>query len=133
MITQRIEDRKKEKETIQTQLSMEMNKEMIFTASQIRGFLQSLKKGNINDINHRRGIINIFLRAIYLFDDKLTLILNGGNKAITIDHILLDEIEAHNQEYLSSSMVADAPPHGNPCKHCVCKGFYFLYRNQNPR
>ena len=28
---------------------------------------------------------NIFLREIYLFDDRLTLILNGGDRQITID------------------------------------------------
>ena len=65
------------------------------------------------DINNRRGIINIFLRAIYLFDDRLTLILNGGDKVIVIDDILLDDIEASNEEYLSSSLVADAPPSKN--------------------
>ena len=86
-----------------------MNKQIVFTAPQIRAFLYSLKKGNVNDINNRRGIINIFLRAIYLFDDRLTLILNGGDKPIVIDDILLDDIEASNEEYLSSSLVADAP------------------------
>jgi len=64
----------------------------------------------VNDINNRRGIINIFLRAIYLFDDRLTLILNGGDKPIVIDDILLDEIKASNKEYLGSSLVADASP-----------------------
>ena len=64
----------------------------------------------MNDVNNRRGIINIFLRAIYLFDDRLTLILNGGDKPIVIDDILLDDIEASNEEYLSSSLVANAPP-----------------------
>ena len=95
---------------MQTQLAIEMNKQIVFTAPQIRAFLYSLKKGNVNDTNNRRGIINIFLRAIYLFDDRLTLILNGGDKPIVIDDILLDDIEASNEEYLSSSLVADAPP-----------------------
>ena len=110
MITERIEKRKHEKEDLQTQVAIEMNKQIVFTAPQIRTFLCSLKKGNVNDINNRRGIINIFLRAIYLFDDRLTLILNGGDKPIVIDDILLDDIEASNEEYLSSSLVADAPP-----------------------
>lgn len=110
MITERIEKRKAEKTEIQTQMAIEMGKEITFTAPQIRAFLNSLKKGNVNDENNRRGIINIFLRAIYLYDDKFTLVLNGGEKAITIDDILMDEIEASNEEYLSSSLVADAPP-----------------------
>ena len=110
MITERIEKRRQEKEDLQAQLAIEMNKQIVFTAPQIRAFLNSLKKGNVNDTNNRRGIINIFLRAIYLFDDRLTLILNGGDKPIVIDDILLDDIEASNEEYLSSSLVADAPP-----------------------
>ncbi len=48
--------------------------------------------------------------AVYLWDDKLTLILNGRDKPITIDDVLLDEIEADNKAFVSSSMVAEAPP-----------------------
>ena len=133
MITERIEKRKHEKEDLQTQLAIEMNKQIVFTAPQIRAFLYSLKKGNVNDTNNRRGIINIFLRAIYLFDDRLTLILNGGDKPIVIDDILLDDIEASNEEYLSSSLVADAPPKKSRTHVCGCVVFYrdtsrFVYR-----
>ena len=70
---------------------------------------------NINDENNRRGLINIFVRALYLWDDRMTLILNGGDRAITIDDILLDEIEEHFEDAISSHaacspLVADAPP-----------------------
>lgn len=37
-----------------------------------------------------------------------TSILNGGDRPITIDDILLDEIEADNAEYECSLMVASA-------------------------
>lgn len=110
MITERIEKRKQEKEELQTQLAIETGKEVVFTASQIEAFLYSLQKGNFQDENNRRGIINIFLQAVYLWDDKMTLILNGGDKPITIDNILLDEIEEDNAEFVSSSVAADAPP-----------------------
>ena len=115
MITERIEKRKKEKEELQGQLAIEMGKQITFTAPQIKSFLYSLKRGNINDENNRRGLINIFVRALYLWDDRMTLILNGGDRAITIDDILLDEIEEHFEEAISSRaacspLVADAPP-----------------------
>nr|WP_307757125.1 recombinase family protein [uncultured Christensenella sp.] len=109
-ITERIEKREKEKAELQAQIAVEMNRQIVLTAPQIRAFLHSLKKGDVNDINNRRGIINVFLRAIYLYDDRLTLILNGGDKPITIEDIPLDEIEASNEEYLCSSLVAGAPP-----------------------
>lgn len=110
MITGRIEKRKKEKEELEAQIAIEQNKQVVFTAPQIHAFLYALKKGNVNDTNNRRGIINIFLRAVYLWDDKLTIILNGGDKPVSIDDILLDEIEADNAEFECSRMVADAPP-----------------------
>ena len=61
------------------------------------------------------GIINIFLRAVYLYDDRFTLVLNGSDTPITIDDILLDEIEEGLEGDLTncercSSLVADAPP-----------------------
>ncbi|MFR3227102.1 MAG: hypothetical protein ACLTNY_09130, partial [Blautia massiliensis (ex Durand et al. 2017)] len=78
-------------------------------------YLYSLRQGDKNDENIKRGIINIFLRAIYLYDDRFTLILNGSDTPITIDDILLDEIEEGLKGDLTncegcSSLVADAPP-----------------------
>lgn len=115
MITQRIEKRQKEKDELQAQLAVEMGKEITFTTPQIKAFLDSLKRGNINDESTRLGLVNIFVRAIYLYDDRMTLILNGGDRPITIGDILLDEIAGHFEEAISghspcSSLVADAPP-----------------------
>ena len=78
---------------MQGQLAIEMGKQVTFTAPQIKVFLYSLKRGNITDENNRRGMVNIFLRAIYLYDNRMTLIFNGGDRPITIDDILLDEIK----------------------------------------
>ena len=115
MITERIEKRQKEKEELQAQLAIEMNKQVRLSAPDIRAYLYALKHCDKNDENTKRGIINIFLRAVYLFDETFTLILNGSDKPIVIDDILLDEIEEgldddlanHN---LCSPLVADAPP-----------------------
>ena len=115
MITERSEKRKREKDELQGQLAIEIGKQVTFTAPQIKAFLYSLKRGDVNDENNRRGIVNIFLRAIYLYDDRMTLILNGGDRPITIDDILLDEIEEHFEAAVSSHaecspLVADTPP-----------------------
>ena len=128
MITERIEKRQKEKEELQAQLAIEMNKQVRLSAADIRAYLYALKYGDKNDENTKRGIINIFLRAVYLFDETFTLILNGSDKPIVIDDILLDEIEEgldddltnHN---LCSPLVADAPP--RRCgRHIVRSDFF---------
>lgn len=40
-------------------------------------------------------LITTFINAIYLYDDKITLIFNSGDKPVTINNILLSEIEAN--------------------------------------
>lgn len=144
MITQRIEKRQHEKEELEAQLAVEMGKQVTLTAPQIRAYLYSLKKGDINDENAKRGIINIFLRAVYLYDDRFTLILNGSEKPVTIDDALLDEIEeefasAQPDCGLCSPLVASAPPQKSPwnqrstgffCSFCshFCSHFSPLYQ-----
>ena len=128
MITERIEKRKREKDELQGQLAIEIGKQVTFTAPQIKAFLYSLKRGDVNDENNRRGIVNIFLRAIYLYDDRMTLILNGGDRPITIDDILLDEIEEHFEAAVSSHaecspLVADTPPRRSKL-HIACSDFF---------
>ena len=132
MITERIEKRQHEKEELQAQLAVEMAKQVTLTAPQVRTYLYSLKQGAKNDENIRRGIINIFLRAVYLYDDRFTLVLNGSDTPITIDDILLDEIEEGlegdpNSCEGCSSLVADAPPQRiNPNLAPVGNGFGFI-------
>ena len=113
-ITERIEKRTKEQEELQAQIAVEMNKQIVFTAPQIRAFLYSLKRRNMDDEHYRRGIVNIFLQAVFLYDDRLTLILNGGDKPIAIEDVPLEEIEADNDAFECSSMAASAPPNLNP-------------------
>lgn len=60
-------------------------------------------------------MVNIFLRAIYRYDDRMTLIINGGDRPITVDDILLDEIEEHFESVVSGyagclPLVSVAPP-----------------------
>ena len=131
MITERINKRKQEKKDLQAQLAIEKGKQVILTVPQVEAFLYSLKKGKMDNERNRKGIINIFLRAIYLWDDKMTLILNGGNKPITIDGILLDEIEADNKAFVSSSMVAEAPalPAAADLLVCARRLFGFYWHN----
>ena len=137
MITERIEKRTKERDKLNAQLAEELNKQVIYTAPQVRSFLYFLKRGSINDITNRRGMINIFVRAIYLFDDTMTLVLNGGDRPITIDNILLDEIETYFESSMTdmggcSPLVASAPPNmRNPNFQPVGGGFGFLISVSN--
>jgi len=120
MITERIEKRRVEREELQNQLAIETGKQVIFTAPQIKAFLYALKRGSVDDEVSRKGIINIFLHSIYLYDDRMTLILNGGDRNVSLDDVFLDEIEEQLDQSESSAgmvcspLVADAPPDRDP-------------------
>ena len=88
-------------------------------------FLAALKlyaanpKKDLNKLNDneykRRALVNIFINAIYLYDGYFTMILNAGNRPLSIENIPLDDIEKtfENDDVGCSSnsqLVADAPP-----------------------
>ena len=59
MITERIEKRQKEKEELQAQLAIEMNKQVRLSAPDIRAYLYALKHGDKNDENTKLSLIHI--------------------------------------------------------------------------
>lgn len=63
------------------------------TITEVKFFLSQLRKGKADDITYRKTLINVFVNAIYLYDDKLVIFFNSGDKPITIDDDLLCEIE----------------------------------------
>lgn len=77
------------------------------TVSHIKFFLNSLKKGDINDIKYRKVLVDVFINAVYLYDDKLTLILNSGDKPVTINDRLLSMLEDNNK--MDESLFLDKP------------------------
>ena len=93
LIMARITKRQQEKAAMEANLAIELSKQVNFTAAQVRAFLYALKHGDASDPAVRRGLINIFVNAIYLYDDKMTLILNTGRTSITVDNALLEEID----------------------------------------
>lgn len=78
-------------------------------------FLTQLKKGDINDVKYRRTLINIFVNAIYLYDTdngrtRISMVLNVGDREITVDEILLNRIEQGDTDNKSSCMFELGPP-----------------------
>ena len=55
LIAERIEKRRRKKDELQGQLAIDMGKQVTFITPQIKAFLHSLKRGNVNDENNRRG------------------------------------------------------------------------------
>lgn len=92
-VSERIKERTKEKETLKEKIEFEKRREFVISKNEIKAFFKKLNNGEANDILYRRGLINIFIKEIYLYDDKMTLFFNGSEKPIVITDILLETAE----------------------------------------
>lgn len=115
MITERINKRETEKKELEKQLGIEIKKQSGMEYRDILSTLDYLRLLPNDNEYKRRVLINIFINVIYLYDRYFTLILNAGNRPISLENIPLDDIEetfANDYEGCSSNslLVADAPP-----------------------
>lgn len=93
MLAERIKERTAEKAAIAEKIEFEKRREFRISGDEIKAFFYKLKNGNQNDTLCRRGLINIFVSAVYLYDDKMTIYFNGSEKPIVITDILLEGTE----------------------------------------
>lgn len=101
MISERIQKRQQDKSLLESQLAIEKSKQVILTEPQIIEFLNKIRSATLNDERKRKSIINIFVRAIYLYDDQCTIILNGSDKPIVLDNVLINNVRNYfSQETL---------------------------------
>ena len=110
VITSRINQRSAEKAELEHQIAIEMQGQISIDEKEILFFLHSLQKGAADNEKYRKMLINIFLVAAYLYDDKLTYILTVGGDTLTVTESLLGAIEENNSCYASSFINDTAPP-----------------------
>lgn len=83
-----------EYDEIKHEYAVEKASKVSLTIAEVKFFLNQLKKGNADDFHYRKTLINVFVNAIYLYDDRMTIIFNSGDKPVTVTDELLSEIEA---------------------------------------
>ena len=112
LVSERITEKKQEKADLEKSLAREQMEKREIDVNEIKFFLHNLKKGNIDDIIYQRALINIFVNAIYLYDDKATIAFNASDKPVTIDFSLIDQSEksAEYGDNPSSYMMTTSPP-----------------------
>ena len=88
---QRIEELEKEK----SQLSVEIMKEELarptITRESILCYIDQFRKLNTNKLEHRRRLIDSFVNAIFLYDDKMVITFNYKEQTKTITFADLEE------------------------------------------
>ena len=97
---------------------------LTYTYPQIYGFMKKLQASDFTDIQDRRSVINIFLRAVYLKDDEYTLLFNTGTRPMRVTKELRKEItEKFTDDSVCSSTSSVVPPE----KQSVRQGGLFFY------
>lgn len=99
---QRLMELENQTEQLERQIAIEQIKHPILSREQIACFIDSHKKTDIKDDAQRQRLIDRFVNAVYVFDDKLVLTFNYKDGTKTVP------LEAVN----GSDMVASPPPGG---------------------
>ena len=93
LIAARIKEKQQEHAEIEKQLAAENVALVRLTEPQIKFFLTQIRDGDANDPTYRKALVTALVNRIYLYDDKITFILNAGNAPVEITEQLLDDIE----------------------------------------
>lgn len=105
---------------LEKELSIEKLKNTELNESDIIFFLNKLKSGDINDIKYRRTLINIFVKSVYLYEDKVTIIFNIDNMSVTLDSIILNKIDKKSKKLYSTT---GGVPHKKSLKPLILRYF----------
>lgn len=110
IITNRIHEKNLEKIEIEKQIALEKKGKLTLTEQEIKFFLNQLKVGNIDDLKYRKTLINVFVLAVYVYDDRVTIFFNTGNNTTKLNPEDISYIDAHYLSGQSSSIELSAPP-----------------------
>ena len=83
-----------ELDTLKSEYAIEKAGMVSLTVTEVKFFLSQLRKGKADDLSYRKTLINVFVNAVYLYDDHLVIFFNSGDKPVSIDGDLLDQTEA---------------------------------------
>ena len=86
---ERLETLERQKENLQTAIAQAELQKPKYTKEQIVSWINQFKYGDADSIEYQKRIIDTFVNAIYLFDDKIVITYNfkGGTETITMKDI----------------------------------------------
>lgn len=83
---ERLQQLEQQKKEIERNIAKEEISHPVLTGEQIRFMFNRMRRLDLTKIEHRRKLIDIFVNAIYLYDDKILLTFNykDGTEEITL-------------------------------------------------
>ena len=91
-----------EHKNIENQIRIENSQKLNLDEMQVRYFLEMMRDGDINNINHRKMIVNVLINRIYLYDDNITIFFNTQDKEFKSKVPTIEDIEVRIKDRLDS-------------------------------
>ena len=131
IITERINKRENEKKGLLKQLAIEKRKKIGYDYSQVMAFLNYLRDLPGDNEMKKRSLINIFVNAVYLYDDHFNLILNSGHLSVSVGNIPFSTIEKVLNSSVSSKFIGvlktfPCSPFGTPAPPAASRRGQFV-------
>lgn len=86
---ERLDELEATKAKLETAILQEEVQQAVFTRDQILFFLHRFRDLDMMQLDHRRQLIDTFVNAVYLYDDKVVLIFNykEGSREVSFDDV----------------------------------------------
>lgn len=111
-----------ERKEIEKELLLEGMQKVNITVQEIKFFLSEIRKGNVDDIQYKKMLINTLINKVYVYDDNITIIFNTQNKPYNEEIPLIEELE--EKLGTSSYKVCPAQPSSDNTNNII----YFVRR-----
>ena len=118
---ERLEELEKQRKELRLQITKEEAARPNITKEHILFWFEKLKKLNIKKAEHRRRLINIFVNAIYLYDDKLVITFNYKDGAKTVSFEKIKE-STSSSDKINNGAPGNTDTHLGVCIFYVLKG-----------
>ena len=106
---QRMDELEAAREQLEISIAQEEMQKPMLTKEQVIFWISRFKNGNVNDMAFRQRLIDTFVNAIYLYDDRIVLTYNykDGSHTVTLAQV---EETFGSEAKSGSDLGADAPP-----------------------
>lgn len=93
---QRLDELEETKSQLEVSILQEEMQKPFLTEEHVLFWLNKFRNGDLNDPKHRQRLIDSFVNAIYLYDDKIVLTFNykDGSKTISFEDINSSDLDA---------------------------------------
>ena len=81
---QRLEELESKKKDIEIEIAKESIRRPLLNEDQVRFWFERLRNLNINELSHRKRLIDTFLNSVFVYDDKLLINCNYPNTSTIV-------------------------------------------------